>query len=228
MLRLLRGNSAFLIDATDHLMALGVDTVYSPPLYRSSAAVWRASGYEERHRLNIMERSLGLPFEPTCIPMTMTVDPPWDQVVRIDKGAFEGMWRMSETGLREALESTRVGTVLLAGDRAHPDGYAMVGSQWGVCYLHRVAVDPTRRGRGIGSELVRAAIGWARRTLSTAMVLNVRPGNHEARRLYEREAFTATGTDLHLLGYGARWDDDGPSDARGNTRQIPTRGPTRP
>ena len=203
MVRLLRGNAAFLRDATDHLMALGVGTVYSPPLYRSSAAVWRAGGYEERHRLHIMERSLGLPSEPARIAMTTTVDPVWEQVLAIDKDAFEGMWRMSETGLREALHSTRVAAVLLAGDRAQPDGYALVGTQWGVSYLHRIAVDSGQRGRGIGSELVRAAIGWARKTLSTVMVLNVRPSNHDARRLYEREGFTATGTDLHLLGYGA-------------------------
>lgn len=203
MVRLLRGNAVFLREATDHLMAFGVDTVYSPPLYRSSSAVWRASGYEERHRLNIMERSLGLPSEPARIPMTTTVEPPWDQVLRIDNGAFEGMWRMSEIGLREALHSTRVAAVLLAGDRAQPDGYALVGTQWGVSYLHRVAVDPAQRGLGIGSELVRAAVAWARRTLSTVIVLNVRPSNHDARRLYEREGFTPTGADLHLLGYGA-------------------------
>lgn len=203
MMRLLRGSAGFLGEATEHLLSLGATTVYSPPLFKSATSPWRAGGYEERHRLEIMERSLALHSGPTENPVRVSPDPVWDQVVEIDRRAFEGMWRMSETGLREAIGSTRSGTVLLAGQGSHPDGYALVGTQWGVSYLHRIAVDPERRGHGVGSDLLRAALGWARGTLSTVMVLNVRPGNEGARRLYEREGFRATGTDLHLLGYGA-------------------------
>lgn len=149
-----------------------------------------------------MERPLSTPAGPVQIGMTTTADPPWDLIARIDDRSFQGMWRMSETGLREAFDSTRIAAVLLAGDGEIPDGYALVGTQWGVSYLHRIAVDPERRGRGVGADLVRAAVSWARATIATVMVLNVRPANGEARRLYEREGFTSTGTDLHLLGYG--------------------------
>lgn len=202
MLRLLRGNGSFLRDATQHLVSLNVTTVYSPPLFGSTTALWRRNGFQERHRLQIMERSLGQPSEPVAIDMTLTTDPPWKRLVSIDHRAFEGMWRMSETGLREALDATRIATVLIAGGETSPTGYALVGTHWGISYLHRIAVDPARRRTGIGAELVRAAIAWARGTLSSVIVLNVRPDNPGARRLYEREGFSATGTNLHLLGYG--------------------------
>lgn len=166
------------------------------------ATVWTRSGFEERHRLEIMERPLVLPFPDPGIEVTTTADPPWPQIVDLDHGAFEGLWRMSETGLREALDSTRVATVLLAGEQAI-EGYALVGTQWGVSYLHRIAVAPASRGRGVGAGLVRAALRWARGTLSRVIVLNVQPGNEEAKRLYQREGFTATGHHLHLLGYEA-------------------------
>jgi ribosomal protein S18 acetylase RimI-like enzyme len=203
LLRLLRGSSGFLTEATGHLIGLGPRTVLSPPLYRSATSVWRKSGYQERHRLQIMERSLSLPTPESEIAITRTTGPPWPQVVGLDHRAFHGMWRMSETGLREAMAATRVATVLLAGEESRIEGYALVGTQWGISYLHRIAVDPSRRGEGIGTELVRAAVAWARGTLSRVIVLNVRPVNEGALRLYEREGFTLTGHDLHLLGYDA-------------------------
>lgn len=150
-----------------------------------------------------MERPLNLPTKQPGVAITSTTNPPWPQVVDLDHRAFHGMWRMSEIGLKEALAATGTATVLLAGEESRIDGYALVGSQWGISYLHRIAVDPSRRGEGIGTELVRAALGWARGTLSRVIVLNVRPANEGARRLYEREGFTPTGHDLHLLGYDA-------------------------
>lgn len=203
LLRLLRGSAGFLAEATGHLIGLGAHTVLSPPLYRSATSVWRKSGYHERHRLQIMERPLGLTTKKPEISITRTTTPPWPQVVDLDHRAFHGMWRMSETGLKEAFAATGTATVLLAGEGSRIEGYALVGSHWGISYLHRIAVEPSRRGEGIGTELVRAALTWARGTLSRVIVLNVRPANEGARRLYEREGFTPTGHDLHLLGYDA-------------------------
>lgn len=202
LIRLIRGGSRFLSEATAHLVVQGSETVLSPPLYRSATSVWRRSGFAERYRLEIMERALALPVADPAIPITRTTDPAWAEIVELDHRAFDGMWRMSETGLREALDSTPAATLLLAGTDG-VEGYAVVGTHLGVSYLHRIAVTPSSQGRGIGSGLVRAAIAWARGTLSRVMVLNVRPVNDDARRLYEREGFNATGHHLHLLGYGA-------------------------
>lgn len=200
LIRLHRGSSGFLSAATANLLTLGAETILSPPLYRSATTVWRRSGFEERHRLEILERPLSLPVGDPGIPVAKTSDPPWREMVDLDHRAFEGIWRMSETGLREALEATRTATVLLAGE-GRIDGYALVGTHLGVSHLHRIAVAPSSRGRGVGAGLVRAALLWARGTLSRVMVLNVRPANEPARRLYRREGFAPTGHDLHLLGY---------------------------
>lgn len=55
--------------------------------------------------------------------------------------------------------------------------------------VETVAVEPDRRGQGIGTTLLMETIAVARRAGYGELSLNVRPGNDEARRLYERMGF---------------------------------------
>jgi ribosomal protein S18 acetylase RimI-like enzyme len=52
--------------------------------------------------------------------------------------------------------------------------------------------------------LVRASALWASKRGSRSLVLNLRPENDQARRLYEREGFQARETPLHLLRWSLR------------------------
>lgn len=108
---------------------------------------------------------------------------------------------MGSDGLKEAIRATTNSAVLIQTAESDLVGYVIVGAQWGVAYLQRIAVHPDHRGKNIGSDLVRGAINWARRTTSQVMVLNVRNENGPARSLYAKEGFTATGTQLRILRY---------------------------
>lgn len=120
--------------------------------------------------------------------------------MEIDRLAFQGFWRMSPAGLTEAMSSTARSVVLTVGD-TEILGYAIVGAQWNVSYLQRIAVRPEQAGKNVGSDLVRAALAWARKTSAQTMVLNVRNENARARRLYSKEGFAPTGTALRILRY---------------------------
>lgn len=199
-LRLERGGYDFLTSATECLAELADSAVLSPAMYARSTRMWLKSGYEEVARLGIMERSLSSRAEPAKGPLLENPSPEWDRLVEIDRAAFEGFWRMGVDGLKEAMQSTRRSTVLSVGEP--PMGYAIVGSQWNVSYLQRVAVHPDRMGRGLGSDLVAGAIAWGRSTGSNVMVLNVRAANHGARSVYKRHGFVDTATSLRVLRYG--------------------------
>lgn len=174
--------------------------VYSPAIYPSSSRIWKRCGYVETHRLLIMERSMSAPTARPKTAITESEEPDWEAITTIDRAAFEGFWGMSREGLEEALASTRRSAVLTHPETA-PVAYALVGSQWGVAYLQRIAVHPEHRGRSLGSELMRAAIAWGRRDGSRTMVLNVRGGNETAQRLYRKIGFVDTGTALRLYRF---------------------------
>lgn len=200
-LRLERGRTEFLRSATEKVSSICGSGVFSPAMFRGSTHIWARAGYEEVRQLEVMERPLGISVEPPHREVREDPKPDWNRLLAIDQAAFEGFWRMSVDGLREALASTSPSSVLTVGEGV--DGYAIVGSQWGIAYLQRVAVDPDRGGRGLGTDLIRAAVKWGQTTAAGSMVLNVRLENERARRVYESQGFTITGTNLHILRYGS-------------------------
>lgn len=199
MLRVDRASSEFLGTATRALLALGCDTVYSPALHPSTTRQWRANGYLTHELLDIMERALPRRLEPPDLPI-VEADPLWDEVLSIDRLAFDGFWGMSSLGLQEAYTTNKTSILLTTEAR---DGYAIAGTQWGVTYLHRIAVHPQSTGAGIGTALIRAAMLWGRAAGGRVMLLNVRPDNARAQSLYERLGFAATGTRLEVLRHEA-------------------------
>ena len=200
LVRLDRGGTEFLIGVRDELVGLTGEDVYSPALYPGSTRVWRRAGFEEYATLAVMERSLArLPAEKATHEVRAVEDPDWDAILEVDRVAFEGFWGMSRLGLEEAHETNQNTTLLTVSTTEDPEGFAIVGSQWGVAYLHRIAVHPERTGMGLGAALLEWAMRWGSANGARSMVLNVRADNRRAQALYERSGFTTTGTNLQVL-----------------------------
>jgi ribosomal-protein-alanine N-acetyltransferase len=200
-MRLERGGYDFLASATEAVARLAGASVYSPALYPSSTRVWHKAGYEPVDELEIMEHSVSTPWGEPTRSIAEAATPDWARIQEIDDAAFEGFWKMSLAGLREALSSTRRNAILEARHEGVLVGYAIVGAQWDVSYLQRIAVEPDRGGQSFGSDLVRAALGWGLKERTRVMVLNVRSSNERAQHLYIKEGFIRANTKLHLLRY---------------------------
>ena len=108
----------------------------------------------------------------------------------------------SDGELREALEAGwlytgredgGIAAAMIVNDRSN-DGYRQ--AQWPtpagdgeVTMIHTLGVMPHRGGRGLGKEMVRYAIGLARRQEKKAVRLDVLKGNLPAERLYTGMGF---------------------------------------
>lgn len=200
LVRLDRGGTEFLIGVRDELIGITGNDVFSPALYPGSTRVWRRAGFEDYARLVVMERSLArLPSPRGRHDVVAVEEPDWNEILDIDRAAFEGFWGMSRLGLEEAHDTNPATALLTASTNDTPEGFAIVGSQWSVAYLHRIAVHPSRAGQGLGASLLDVAMRWGAANGARSMVLNVRGDNHRAQELYERSGFTTTGTNLHVL-----------------------------
>jgi [ribosomal protein S18]-alanine N-acetyltransferase len=201
-LRLVRGSSSFLAEATEWVTAAAGGPVLSPALYPSAVRLWERSGYRELLGLNVMEKPVGkTPGSPGWI--TTTTEPDFAALESVDRRAFDRFWHMGSGGLTEAFRATPHSVVVEARQGGRLLGYAMLGSQAGACFVQRIAVGPDSRGNGIGIAMLESAEAWARTVGAATMILNVRRDNEHARGLYKRQGFADTGTRLHVLSYPA-------------------------
>ncbi len=199
-LRLLRGGSSFLEACTTRLLALGVESVLSPPLPMSAQRAWNQAGYQPFIDLALMRKSLdGGDGSPDHL-VVERADFGIDDLLAIDAAAFPQFWRFSRGALEEAIEATtRSTTLTILGSDGAPIAYAVVGFGSAIAYLQRVAVLPEWQGQGMGRSLVRVVSRKARSSGAKVLLLNTQTDNHSAIALYEDEGFIRLPEPLTLL-----------------------------
>ncbi|HEY5890280.1 MAG TPA: GNAT family N-acetyltransferase [Acidimicrobiia bacterium] len=201
-IRLIRGNTGFLEDATLWTANNANGVVMSPALYRSATRIWRRVGYEKDIELQVMEKQLSAELQ-DLQRVEALGDRSNASLEEIDRLAFDDYWHMDGPGLQEAVDATPRHQVFVAVVDGTPVGYAIVGVQVGISFLQRIAVVPAHQGEGLGSELVHAGFRWAASNGATTMLLNVREENAGARSLYRSLGFVDTKNILEVLRYQA-------------------------
>ena len=118
-------------------------------------------------------------------------------IASIERRSFSDPW--SEGSFRDVLSHPRIYFACIRevaddGRSFSPLlGYVVAWFASGQGEIANLAVDPDVRGRGIGSELLDAALEEARRQLVTEVFLEVRHSNLRARQLYESRGFSEVG-----------------------------------
>jgi len=124
-------------------------------------------------------------------------------VVAIIHAAFVGLGDLDPPSgaLSENPESLskrlRSESLLVAHEGAALVGCLFCALRGESLYLGRVAVDPSRRGRGIGAELIEAAAAEARRQNLARLIVGVRIALPANRRFFERCGFQIVGAGCH-------------------------------
>ncbi len=199
-LRLQRGGATFLTACTERLLAMGTESVISPPLPGSARTAWRQAGYAPFIDLALMRLSLDAqPKAPSHLVVTAD-DTSLEHLLRIDAAAFDDFWRFDHFGLSEAIDATGRSNILIIRDgEGRPAGFAIVGFGNAISYLQRVAVHPEWQGQGMGRSLIRVAARKARTAGAQVMLLNTQYDNRSAISLYENEGFVLLPEALALL-----------------------------
>lgn len=120
-------------------------------------------------------------------------------VLALDRISFVPQWVKDEGLLGAALIEQQF--FMIAESSGVPVGYAFATSHFNgrLVHLVRIAVDPARRGQGIGVRLMAEVVNFARRSAAETLTLNTQSENHTAQRLYEWFGFRRTGESQTVL-----------------------------
>ena len=110
-----------------------------------------------------------------------------DAVAALEQASFPAPWRRDDFASEVGAES-RFNRVV-RDVRGQLVGYVFSAFGGGEFHVHKIAVDPLWRGRGIARLLMAEVVDRARRTGSEEIYLEVRPSNAAARGLYESLGF---------------------------------------
>jgi [ribosomal protein S18]-alanine N-acetyltransferase len=114
------------------------------------------------------------------------------EVAAIEQACFSDPW--SESSFRQAVENPGVFfRVATEGAGGPVVGYVVAWFAGGEGEIANVAVAPAVRGRGIGGQLLDAAIAAAVDQGAEALYLDVRESNARARALYDSRGFVEVG-----------------------------------
>ncbi len=119
-----------------------------------------------------------------------------DEVLAIERASFPNPW--SRHAFMYELRENRVARLWVARAPGAADGAAVVGylCLWLVAdevHVTNLAVHPVHRHRGIGRYLLGTLLEHCRQQGARRAVLEVRPSNDAARRLYEALGFRQVG-----------------------------------
>lgn len=134
---------------------------------------------------------------------------------RLERACFPDFW--GEAALRQVLSDPKYLVIIARDEAGAPLGYLIGWHLEGEAELARLGVILQARGRGLGRDLLRQALGSWRERGAERVFLEVRASNGAARRLYEQCGFATVGKrpryyedgeDAIIMVYPAQTSDD--------------------
>ncbi len=186
-------------ECVDQLTRQGLRQVVTSALSPPECDAFLAAGFEVRERLHLLSHDLQRwPESPAPVRLRRARGADRAAVLALDRRAFDRFWGMDEAGLSEALAATPISRFRLATDH-QVAGYGVFGRAGDRGYVQRLAVDPDRFRRGIGTRLLADGLRWMRRHHVRQAMVNTQEGNDPALTLYLHVGFRLEPTGLTVL-----------------------------
>ncbi len=158
------------------------------------------AGFTVKEALHLFRHDLGT-IDPPDGPARLRSGRRGDlrHVLEIDRLSFDDFWVMDREGLTAARKATPVHRYLVALIDGQVVGYIVSGRAGSTSFLQRLGVHPDQRGRGIGSQLIRDSLAWAKQSLAVTMLVNTQVSNTRATAVYLQHGFELDDDQLKVL-----------------------------
>lgn len=110
-------------------------------------------------------------------------------LMRLEEESFPPERRESRRSIRHSLRSTHQEVWIAGEPDGEPAGAINLRFRGGSCRIYSIAVDPVKRGRGLGRILLEKALEQARRRGCRKLTLEVDPLDAKALGLYRSMGF---------------------------------------
>jgi ribosomal protein S18 acetylase RimI-like enzyme len=195
--------------ALDVVRSRGYRSVITSALEADEVGAFEELGFREYDRLQVLVHQLGGVAEsgrrgvdaPAGIRLRRGRRTDRGPALAVDAAAFADFWRLDADGLDDAEQATPHSRFRVATMGGRVVGYAITGRGGESGFLQRLATEPSVQRRGIGSALVRDALGWSARRRCTKVFVNTQVSNTGALSLYRHLGFEATPNDLVVLSW---------------------------
>jgi ribosomal protein S18 acetylase RimI-like enzyme len=188
--------------AIDGLRDAGYVGVVTAALHRADRRPFLAMGFTETRRLHLLRHDLARVPTHARVPgvdMRRGRRREHEAALAVDHAAFAEFWRLDQAGLTEALTATSMVHFQVARDGPRVVGYAVCGRAGHRGFVQRLAVAPTRQGRGVGTALLTDGLRWLRRWGARDALVNTQEDNARSLRLYQRSGFVLEPDGLAVL-----------------------------
>jgi ribosomal protein S18 acetylase RimI-like enzyme len=177
----------------------GYREVLTAALNAAEQQVFLRAGFTVHERLHLLHHDL-VDIPDVANPVRLRRARRWERsnVLALDGRAFDDFWHLDEASLREAIEATPQTRFEVAVDDGLA-GYAITGVAADHGYLQRLAVDPSRQGRGVAASLVCDGLRWSKSRRCRKVSVNTQERNERALALYERMGFVRDEPGLAVL-----------------------------
>lgn len=177
---------ALVTDAVERARGAGYERAVTPALPPYEWRPYLDAGFDIRERLHLLGHHLLDVPERHDVRLKRVGRRDLDQVLDLDRRAFQPFWRLDRDGLDEAVHATPSSRFRMVRDGT---GYALFGRAGTRGYVQRLAVAPDAEGGGLGAAMVVDGLHWMKRWRIVEALVNTQESNERAVALYERLGF---------------------------------------
>ena len=122
-----------------------------------------------------------------------------ETLLKIDGKIFSSYWKNSYSNFVETMKSCNNNHLFKIFSDNELRGYAILGETRGFTYLQRFGVDKDFQKQGIGDNLLKYVLSFAKSKNYKKMKLNTQENNKSALRLYTKNSFSVSKKKLLIM-----------------------------
>ncbi|MAE33594.1 MAG: hypothetical protein CL493_04680 [Actinobacteria bacterium] len=168
----------------------------------NNSEIWRTSGWEMIHRLNVLSHNLKNveSSDEKILNVERFTNKKISEIINLDHKIFESYWQNSVAAFNETISSCTHNYLFIQKEDNKAIGYGILGVTRSYGFLQRFGINQEFQQRGFGKKLLDEILKFSKQKKLINIRLNTQEQNKHAQSLYLNNGFKTTNTNYLILG----------------------------